>query len=170
VQPADHTPEEWLRLYASAPDALEAAVAGLAEPELDLVGAPGAWSIRHVVHHVADGDDLWSLPLKVALATPGRTCALGFHLGMVDNEEWAAGLAYAGRPIGPSLALFRANRAHFAELIRHLPDPWARHVMLQRLDGQAPTRLTVAELLATQARHALGHADEVRRTRQRHGR
>ncbi|MBX6341716.1 MAG: VOC family protein, partial [Thermomicrobiaceae bacterium] len=50
------SPEEIVALYAEGPAALERALAGLDGADLDLARAPGAWTIRQIVHHVADSD------------------------------------------------------------------------------------------------------------------
>ena len=47
-----------LNLYADGPAKLEAALAGLSEPDLDLALTSDSWTIRQIVHHIADGDDL----------------------------------------------------------------------------------------------------------------
>ena len=38
---------------------LRAALAELAESDLDLALPEGGWTIRQIVHHIVDGDDLW---------------------------------------------------------------------------------------------------------------
>ena len=55
-------------IMAATPTAragLEAAVAGLSENELD--SPRGGWSIRQIVDHIVDGDDLWKTCIKAAL-------------------------------------------------------------------------------------------------------
>jgi hypothetical protein len=150
---------EWFDLYRLGPEELTSLVADLSPAELGRARAPGEWTVRQIVHHTADGDDFWTTPIKVALATPGRVCDLGFYR---NNDEWPAGLVYAAREIGPSLALIIANRAHVAQLLEHVPDPWERQALVRRPDGHEPEPMTVAAMVAMQARHALEHAAEVR--------
>ena len=47
--------------YIEGPKLLERALAGLTEADLDTAPAKGGWSIRQIVHHLADGDDLWKM-------------------------------------------------------------------------------------------------------------
>jgi hypothetical protein len=70
------SPAETLALYISGPDRLQAVLAGLSEMELDSCCAPGEWTIRKIVHHLADGDDIWSMCIKVALGAPGSSLLL----------------------------------------------------------------------------------------------
>jgi hypothetical protein len=43
-----------------------------------------------------------------------------------------------------------------------VPDPWERQALVRRPDGHEPEPMTVAAMVAMQARHALEHAAEVR--------
>jgi hypothetical protein len=47
-----------LTRYAEGPEQLEAALAGLEETNLDVADTPESWTIRQIVHHIVDGDDL----------------------------------------------------------------------------------------------------------------
>lgn len=165
----ERTPAEWVDLYASGPHMLDDALAGLSQSDLDLAPAPDQWSIRQIVHHVAEGDDLWALPLKVALAKPGAPYRQDWY---TPDNAWADLLDYAHRPAESSLALFHATRAHMADLLRHLgPDAvWSRSVMYAWPGQQQPHPVTVAEIVESQAIHPFAHADEIRAIRQLHGR
>ena len=52
---------EILELFKRGPGILENALAGLSDTELDYVSSNGGWSIRQIVHHLVDGDDLWKM-------------------------------------------------------------------------------------------------------------
>jgi catechol 2,3-dioxygenase-like lactoylglutathione lyase family enzyme len=162
IRRAERSPEETLTIYAQGPEELEEAMAGLAEADLDLAPAAGEWSIRQIVHHTADGDCLFLMPIKTALAQPGSTCLRP----PFENDTWAQALDYARRPITPALALQRAIRVHVAELLRVVPSAWERTVALAPQGRQIP----VGELVTTMAQHALEHAGEIRAIRRAHGR
>jgi|SRR5450759_1996389 len=154
--------DESSALYLHGPDRLESAVAGLSGADLDLTRAPGEWTIRQIVHHVADGELQWAAPIKMALAEPGRIYA---H-NLMDEDRWAEALDYAGRPIDPSLALFRALRAHVAQLVGRLPDSWERYVSFGE---DAEWKPSVAELIGIMSRHSLEHIEEILEDRRHHG-
>lgn len=160
--PARHTPDTWLALYARGPEALERALAGLAEADLDLARAPGAWTIREIVHHTAEADALVLLPITLALAEPGRE-----YVSNRPSRRPHRDLDYAGRAIAPALPLFRAVRAHLLQLIRHLPGAWDRALTLTHPPGR---QVTVGDYISAMARHALEHGAEITAIRRLHGR
>ena len=161
---------ESLALYEQGPDRLEAMVVNLSAADLDLA-LPGRWTVRQIVHHIADGDALWSGTIKAALAKSGGTYSHDWYSG---NDEMDVALDYKGRAIEPSLALLRANRGHLSQLVRHLPDAGQRFVIFQRGEGEAasgeaaPT--AVAFMLRIQAIHVLEHIEEIEATLKAHGR
>jgi hypothetical protein len=79
-------------------------------------------------------------------------------------------LDYAGRAVGASLALFRANREHTVSLLRQLPDAWGRYAIVTW--GHIPDgrRLTVSDMICTQTIHVPWHIDQIRATREVLGR
>ena len=161
------TPEETLERYANCPDELETTVSGLSEEDLGLSSAPGEWNIRQIVHHIADGDDLWSMALKAALARSGVHYSQDWYT--TDNAI-AEPLDYAGRAIEPALALFRAHRAHIAQLMQHLPDGWERYIFFSWPDVEAEEQVSAGTMIRWQARHAEDHIEAIRRILRQHGR
>ncbi len=149
-----------LALYERGPAELEALVATLSPAKLDLA-QPGHWTVRQIAHHIADGDALWSGALKAALAKSGTAYSHEWYTG---NDEMELSLDYAHRPVEPALALFRAHRAYFSEVIRHLPDAWERFVIFKSSDHES--RETVAGIVRSQAIHALEHLEEIQDTLQ----
>lgn len=160
------THQELLVRYIMAPDQLEAALAGLAESDLDVAHTIGKWTIREIVHHIVDTDDIGSMIVKAALSHSGCT----FDLDWYDsNTVCAEALDYASRPIAPDLALMRANHQHIEQLLRELPQAWERFVMLKRAAASEVTKLTVSQLLYHQTDHTWHHLEQIRVTRQEHG-
>jgi hypothetical protein len=153
--------------YADGPNQLEAAIAGLSEGELDFAESDGTWTIRQTVHHVADGDDIWKVFIKRAIGNPGGKFDLQWYWAM-PQDEWVKSWAYASREIGPSLALFRANRGHIVQLLEHMPEVWERSLLVRRSAGEEE-EVKVAWVVKMQAEHVPGHVDDVRRARQVHG-
>jgi uncharacterized damage-inducible protein DinB len=163
----DSTDADILERYAGGPALLEAAIAGLSDAELDRALEPGSWSIRQLVHHVVDGDDIWKTCLKAALGNSGARYSQGWY---ATDNHWAATLDYAARPVEPALALLRANRAYVVELLRHLPDGWSRHVVFRWDDDAEPRTVTPREIVAMQARHVDAHLADIRAIRTAYGR
>jgi len=153
--------------YAAGPDRLEAAIAGLSAADLDLALGSDTWSIRQIVHHIADGDDLWKEFVKRAIGNPGGEFTLAWYW-QIRQAEWARRWAYRERDIEPSLALFRASRAHVVQLLAHRPEAWSNSLLIRWQDGEE-AHTSVEWVVAMQARHIDGHLDDIRRIRQTHG-
>jgi catechol 2,3-dioxygenase-like lactoylglutathione lyase family enzyme len=160
-QPVQHTFTESLDLYLRGVDELEAAIAGLSDQDLDFSRRPGDWTIRQIVHHVADGETLFALAMKMALAEPGRTFLWNWPN---DNANYGRKLASDQRPIAPSIAFTRANRELIAQIAQHLPDTAERTVVGE--DGQARSFDQMTQLCM---RHCLEHVDDIHAIRKAHG-
>jgi len=141
--------------YAEGPAQLEQALTGLQDADLDAPPAQGGWTIRQIVHHLVDGDDLWKLGIKAALGNEKSEFTLEWYW-VLPQDTWAERWAYAGRPIDVSLALFTAIRAHVTQLLAHVPDAWDRSILVREPDG-GTTRLTVGAVVAMQADHLQHH-------------
>ena len=158
-------PAATLIRYAEGPAQLAAALAELEEADLDVGPAKGGWTIRQIAHHIADGDDLWGTCVKMALGTQ-----TGFSLQWYwakSQDEWAEVWRYAERDVEPSWNLFRANRNHIVQLVERVPNAWGCRMKIQMSDGSERS-FTVGEIIAMQARHALGHIADIRAIRQMH--
>ncbi|HIQ11371.1 MAG TPA: hypothetical protein EYH29_00715 [Caldilineales bacterium] len=149
---------ELLSRFLSGAEKLHALVQGLSEEDLDLSPRPNAWSIRQIVHHLADDGDVWSMCIKKAIATPG---ALVRFEGFPGNESWASALDFGAREIGPALNLIRAHRQYLAQLLKHFSDVWNRTVRLANAKGEVVREMSVREMVKMLADHMLGHIEKI---------
>lgn len=137
--------------HAAVLDALEGATAA----ELDARPAPGEWTAREVVHHLADSEVTSYVRLRRLIAEDGP-----FIQGY-DQDEYARRLHY-DRPIETSLEALRAARASTAELLDRLSeDEWRREGKHEE-SGRYP----VEGWLEIYAAHAHDHADQIRKARE----
>lgn len=77
----------------------------LGNRELDATYAPGQWSVRFVLHHLADSETVQAERIRRVLSE-GRRVLWAF-----DQDAWARGLDYAAMPLALSRDLFAAARA-----------------------------------------------------------
>lgn len=159
-------PEAILAQYADGPAQLEAALNGLTESDLDLALTADSWSIRQIVHHLADGDDLWKICIKAALGNSEGSFTLQWYWDK-QQTEWAEKWKYASRAIDSSLALLRANHRHIVELLHRIPNACEKSIRLKRRDGQEE-RVSVGDILEMQTRHVVGHIHEIQLIRSGH--
>jgi hypothetical protein len=152
-----HSAEEIIELYAQGPQRLQEALSGVSEQDLDLAKAPGEWTMRQIVHHIADGDDLWMHAVKAALVHSG--CHYRHDWYTPDNISSEV-LDYAGRALEPALLLFHANHEHILQLVSRLPNALKRFVLFAWPD-QEEQRFTVQDMLYSQAMHVAIHCDEI---------
>ena len=161
-----HSPCEILAHFADGPAQLAAAVTGLAELDLNLAQAVGTWTIRQIVHHIVDGDDVWKICLKAALGNSNGVFTLQWYWEM-PQDTWVDRWKYAERSIEPSLALFQASRRHVVQLIQQIPDAWTRSIHF-KWPHESEGQISVGSIIELQANHAAGHIDDIHRIRQGH--
>ena len=153
MSPADRA--ALLLSYAQGPGQLREAVAGLPAEALDVRPAPGAWTIREVVVHVAEAELHGYLRARFAMAQEGVTVL------PYDQEAWTATFAGADQPLSEVLDLFRLVRELLARQLRSLTEAqWARSV--RHPEAEAP--LTLEALLARYEHHLKVHLAQIART------
>jgi hypothetical protein len=148
---------ERLRLiqqYRDGPRVVREALQGASDAELDARPAPGKWSAREIVHHLADSEMTSAIRLRRLLAED-RPQIQGY-----DQEEFARRLHY-GRPIPASLQAFAAARETTADILDRMSDAdWAREGT-----HSESGRYTAEGWLTIYAAHAHNHAEQIRRAR-----
>ena len=147
-------------------DLLDAAIEGLDETDLDLSLGAESWTIRQIVHHVVDGDDLWKTTIKAAIGQPRRVLSIQWYWD-VPQVTWAETWAYAARPLPPSVDMLRASRRHVVQLLRQIPGSCDRHATFRWPSGEE-AQLTVGDVVAMQTDHVIHHVADVRAIRKMH--
>ncbi|HEY7169383.1 MAG TPA: DinB family protein [Vicinamibacterales bacterium] len=128
------------------------AVAGAPDEELDASPAPGKWTAREIVHHLADSEMTSAIRLRLLIATPNPQI-VGY-----DQDEFARKLYYKNRPIEPSLDALKAARRTSADLLDQLTEAeWLREGTHSEVG-----RYSVERWLEIYAAHAHGHANQIR--------
>ena len=130
------------------------ALAGAADEELDASPAPGKWTAREIVHHLADSEMNAAMRLRLLLAED-KPAIKG-----IDQDEFARKLYY-DRPHESSLEAFRWARQTTAELLERMgPAEWLRQGTHSEIG-----RFGVEEWLRIYAPHAHSHARQIREAR-----
>jgi hypothetical protein len=148
-----------LARFQEGPELLEQAVAGLQEPELDASPAQGGWTIRQIVHHLADGDDLWKVGLKAAFGDEDGEFDFSWY-GSHSQQEWARRWNYTARSLDSSIAFIKAVRVHVAELVETAPDAWNRTIGVRGPRGVAE-KISVGSILEMQVNHVDHHVKRI---------
>ena len=152
-----------LARYMGGPALLERALAGIQDTELDAPPPQGGWTIRQIVHHIVDGDDLWKTCIKAALGNEQAEFSLEWYWTQ-PQEVWAKNWAYENRSLDVSLDLLKANRNHIHQLLGHVPDGWHRSVGFRKSNGEIE-QLPVGAAVEIQAGHVEHHVKRIRAIR-----
>ncbi len=152
--------ERVLSRFREGPILLEHTVVGLQDSELDFKPSGGGWSVRQIVHHIVDGDDIWKLGIKMAIGNEQAEFSLGWYSSQTQ-ETWADRWAYSQRPIGTSLSLLKAIREHVLQLLASVPEAWNRTVVVRTPKGGIE-QVPVGFVIGMQADHLVHHVERIR--------
>ena len=149
----------WLPQLAEAPVKLRAAVDGLSDPQLDTPYREGGWTVRQVVHHLADAHMNWYIRPKLAVTE---------HEPMTKTyaeQLWSELADARTAPVEPSLRIFEGVTQRWLIFFKSLQDAdWKR-----RFQNQEWGTLTVEDVLRAMAWHSRHHTAHITELRTRMG-
>ena len=105
-----HTRQTLIAKYKDGYRAVTDALAGATDAELDAHPAPGKWSAREIVHHLADSEMTSAIRVRLLLASDRP------QIASYDENEFARRLHY-DRPVDASLDAFSAARRTTADIL-----------------------------------------------------
>jgi hypothetical protein len=141
-------------VLASTPGLLHQAARALTPEQIAAPIAPGKWSPREIVAHLADCELAFSFRLRQTLAAPAGEPAF---LQPFDQTAWAA--HYSGYDLPAALELFRAARGWNVKLIGTLSQADLERPALHPERGN----LTFETIVETMAGHDLNHLVQLQR-------
>lgn len=149
--PAEATPlADAIAVIKGFPGQLRAAVAGLTDAQLDTPYREGGWTVRQVVHHLADSHLNSAIRFRTTL-TEERPAIRGY-----DEKKWAELPDAAHAPVAGSLQLIEGLHARWAALLESMrPEEWKR-TFVHSERGEISLDVT-ARLYAWHCRHHLAH-------------
>lgn len=130
------------------------ALEGATDKELDARPAPGTWTAREIVHHLADSEMTSAVRLRLLVAEENAT------IRAYDEKAFAARLHY-NRPIANSLLAFQAARLSTGDLLDRMTDADFAKTGTHPEHG----RYGIGRWLEIYAEHAHKHAGQIRRAR-----
>ncbi len=134
-----------LQIVASTPVRLTSLLDQIGAEAVQSAPAPGKWSVREIVCHLADCEIAFAFRLRQTLAEPRHV------IQPFDQEKWAA--TYAGYNAPAALALFKSLREWNRLLIASL-SPEARST---RVTHPERGDMTFQVLVETMAGHDINH-------------
>lgn len=148
--------ESQLERFRRGPELLAMVLTGVFGEEEDFAAAPGKWSIRQIVAHLADAELVCAHRFRLVIAedTPA--------IMAFDQNAWTANLDYARRKPKQSLETFRRLRAENYELLKGLPETAFDRACNHSENG----RMTLRQMLDGYAGHAESHARQMQEIRE----
>ena len=137
--------------YRDGYAAIAEALLKITPEELGFKPDPKRWSVREIVHHLADSEMTAAVRLRMLIAQDRPT------LQGYDQDEFARRLYY-DRPHETSLELFRLARESTSEILDRLtPTEWVREGTHSEAGPYG-----VESWLKTYSEHAHKHARQIR--------
>jgi hypothetical protein len=150
---------ERIQTIASLPSELRQVLAGLSDEQLDTPYRPGGWSVRQLVHHLADSHANSALRFRLALTEEKPV------IKPYKQDAWALLEDARTGPIEPSLMLLEGLHARWATLLRSLDSAQFDRVLVHPETGE----ITVDFLLQIYAWHSRHHLAHINGLKQRQG-
>jgi uncharacterized damage-inducible protein DinB len=135
---------------AALPDQLEAAVTALPEGALDRAYRPGGWTIRQVVHHVADSHMNAYVRVKLALTEAVPT------IKTYEEQLWAE-LPDSRLPPEISLQILHALHRRLVAVLESLDDAAFARTAHHPGAGRVVSVEWLLQMYAWHGRHHTGH-------------
>lgn len=146
---------ELLERFRRGAELVAVSITGAAGSEFDYVPVPGKWSIRQIVCHLADSENIALTRFRSLIAEENP------RIEAFDQDAWAKNLDYHRRKPSQALETFRRVRAENYELLKELPESSFERAGIHAERG----RLTLRDLLRTMSEHAEKHALQLRTMR-----
>jgi hypothetical protein len=144
--------QKYIEKLRNFPADLEAVVTPLTNAQLDSREAPDEWSVRQIVHHIADAHQNGLTRIKLALTEDFPT------VKPYDQDAWAELPDYV-LPIGSSLLIIKGLHFHFVALLSSLnAGQWERPYT-----HPAEGELIVEDLARIYAEHGYDHLEQIQR-------
>ncbi len=148
--------QQWLADIEETPARLRAAVSGLTEAQLDTPYRPGGWTVRQVVHHLADSHVNSYVRFRLALTEDEPT------IKPYEQQLWADLPDARTAPAEISLTLLDSLHRRWVLLLRSLaPEGFARALKHPELG-----RVTLEKYLALYAWHGKHHVAHITNLRE----
>jgi uncharacterized damage-inducible protein DinB len=148
--------EKWLADIKFLPEELERAVLNLDAHQLDTPYREGGWTVRQLVHHVADSHMNAYIRFKLGLTEDNPT------IKPYDEKEWAKLPDNERVPINVSLTLLHALHQRWYEIIRDLPDAAYERTVVHPEHGRQMSLWFLLGLYAWHGKHHTAHITSLR--------
>jgi len=145
-----------LERYRRGAELVAMVLTGVFGEEEDFITAPGKWSVRTIVAHLADAELVGATRFRRVIAEDNPP------ISAFDQEAWARNLDYARRKPKQSLETFRRIRAENYDLLKDQPAAAFERTCVHSENGS----MTLHKMLEGYAGHAESHARQLQEIRE----
>jgi hypothetical protein len=148
--------QQLIAQYEAGYDEVMKSLDGFPADRLTAHPLPGKWSVREIVHHLADSEMNSAIRLRLLLAEDRPV------IHAYDQDDYARRLKYNERDIAPALESLRSSRATTAQILASLSEEdWKR-------EGWHPESglYSTETWLKIYAAHAHNHASQISRLKE----
>lgn len=153
IAPASYTEQEmlgWIDEIKALPGRLRTAVMALSETQLDTPYRTGGWTIRQVVHHVADSHANALVRFKLALTEDNPT------IKPYQEADWALLPDYR-LPVEPALRMLEGLHLRWAAMLESMDDEQWNKTYFHPASGEKSPLRKALGMYAWHGNHHLAH-------------
>lgn len=155
---SDAQRDAWIRDIDLLPGDLEYAILNLDAAQLDTPYREGGWTVKELVHHVADSHCNAYTRFKLGLTEDKPT------IKPYDQDAWVKLPDTVNLPVNISITLLHALHARWVEVLKHIQsDQWERTV----IHPEHGKEMSLWFLLGMYAWHGRHHTAHIRNLRNR---
>ncbi|MFT8323364.1 MAG: YfiT family bacillithiol transferase [Bacillus sp. (in: firmicutes)] len=145
--------ERWIEEIEKLPALLQAVIKNLNETQLDMPYREGGWTVRQVVHHIADSHLNAYMRFKLALTEETPV------IKPYEESKWAE-LSDYQLPIDVSLTLIKTLHIRLGNLLRHLTKEQLNKTFIHPESGTVVLKENIG-IYAWHGKHHLAHISSV---------
>lgn len=147
--------EKWIKDLEEAPVLFQAAVDGLNIEQLDTPYRPGGWTVRQVVHHLADSNINSYVRFKLAVTEDKPT------VKTYDQEKWADLDDSREAPVEVSLKILESLHVRWVQFLKSLSDEEFKRTFIHPDSGIVSLETNLG-VYSWHCRHHTAHISSLR--------
>jgi len=147
--------EEWIGVLESFPERLETLVANITETQLETPYRPDGWTVRQVIHHLADSHHHSYARFKWALTENKPT------IKAYEEKDWAELKDVKQAPIAMSLLHIKAVHAKLVHLLKSMDASDFKRSFIHPETGKEVFLEVNLAIYAWHCKHHYGHVELV---------
>ena len=148
---SDKQLKEWLLDIQTLPMQVEHAIENLDEAQLNTPYRPGGWTLKQVVHHIADSHMNAYIRFKLGLTEDNPT------IKPYDEKAWALMADTKNLPINISITLLFALHLRLHEVLKNIKEEEWNRTLLHPEHNKQMTLWYLLGMYAWHGKHHVGH-------------